>query len=74
MDDAACPPFYAKSTGISGRIVRWQDIEYHPPCLYLLHSRVAPVGVLPGPDGSDPPGSTSRWCTRITPSTEQHQL
>ncbi len=55
MDDAACPPFYAKSTGIDGRITRWQDIEYHPPCLYLLHSRIAPAGVLPGPS----PRSTS---------------
>ena len=43
-----------ESTGISGRIVRWQDIEYRPPCLYLLHSRVAPAGVLPRPDGTDP--------------------
>ena len=41
MDDAECPPFYARSTGIQGRITRWQDIEYHPPCLYLLHSRIA---------------------------------
>ena len=29
MDDAECPPFYAGSTGIEGRITRWQDIEYH---------------------------------------------
>jgi vanillate O-demethylase monooxygenase subunit len=36
MDDAECPPFYARSTGIEGRITRWQDIEYHAPCLYLL--------------------------------------
>ena len=28
MLDAACPPFYAKSTGIEGRITRLQDIEY----------------------------------------------
>ena len=28
MDDAECPPFYAKSTGIQGRITRWQDIEF----------------------------------------------
>ena len=28
MADAACPPFYAESTGITGRIDRWQDIEY----------------------------------------------
>ena len=65
MDDAECPPFYAKSTGIEGRITRWQDIEYHPPCLYLLHSRIAPVGVLP-PAGRDrrPAPSTSRSSTR----------
>lgn len=47
MDDAECPPFYYKSTGIEGRITRWQDVEYHAPCLYLLHSRIAPVGILP---------------------------
>ncbi|MGA4543591.1 Rieske 2Fe-2S domain-containing protein [Uniformispora flossi] len=44
MDDAACPPFYARSTGIDGRISRRQDIEYFAPCLYLLHSRISPVG------------------------------
>jgi vanillate O-demethylase monooxygenase subunit len=44
MPDAACPPFYSESTGLTGRITRWQDIEYHPPCLYLLHSLVAPAG------------------------------
>ncbi|MEV4233693.1 aromatic ring-hydroxylating dioxygenase subunit alpha [Nocardia sp. NPDC049737] len=50
MDDAECPPFYANSTGIAGRITRWQDIEFQPPCLYRLHSRVAPQGNYP-PDG-----------------------
>ncbi|GII58698.1 vanillate monooxygenase [Planotetraspora thailandica] len=70
MDDAACPPFYANSTGITGRIVRWQDIEYHPPCLYLLHSRVAPVGVLPNADGSDPGGFHVEVVYAITPETE----
>ena len=44
MMDAACPPFYARSTGIEGRITRLQDIEYFAPCLYLLHSRITPVG------------------------------
>ena len=70
MDDAACPPFYDKSTGITGRIVRWQDIEYHPPCLYLLHSRVAPAGALPRPDGTDPDGFHVEVVYAITPSTE----
>lgn len=44
MADAECPPFYARSTGITGRIARLQDIEYFAPCLYLLHSRITPVG------------------------------
>jgi vanillate O-demethylase monooxygenase subunit len=72
MDDAACPPFYARSTGITGRIARWQDIEYHTPCLYLLHSRIAPVGA-PGPnaDGSDPDAFHVEVVYGITPSTEK---
>jgi vanillate O-demethylase monooxygenase subunit len=68
MDDAECPPFYARSTGIEGRITRWQDIEYHAPCLYLLHSRIAPVGVLPEPDGSDPNAFHTEITYAITPS------
>jgi vanillate O-demethylase monooxygenase subunit len=70
MDDAECPPFYARSTGIEGRITRWQDIEYHAPCLYLLHSRVAPVGVLPEADGSDPNGFHTEITYAITPSAD----
>ena len=63
------PPVLCRSTGITGRIVRWQDIEYHPPCLYLLHSRVAPAGVLPRPDGTDPDGFHVEVVYAITPST-----
>ena len=70
MDDAQCPPFYATSTGIEGRITRWQDIEYHPPCLYLLHSRVAPVGVLPPAEGPDDKAFHVEVVYAITPSTE----
>jgi vanillate O-demethylase monooxygenase subunit len=70
MADAACPPFYAKSTGITGRITRWQDIEYQPPCLYVLHSRIAPTGVLPAADGSDPHGFHVEVVYAITPETE----
>jgi phenylpropionate dioxygenase-like ring-hydroxylating dioxygenase large terminal subunit len=69
MADAACPPFYAKSTGIQGRITRWQDIEYTPPCLYKLHSRIAPVGVLPNADGTDPDACHVEVVYGITPST-----
>ncbi|PWI10858.1 Rieske (2Fe-2S) protein [Streptomyces sp. NWU339] len=72
MDDAECPPFYATSTGITGRITRWQDIEYHAPCLYLLHSRIAPVGAPgPNPDGSDPHAFHVEVVYAITPSTEK---
>jgi vanillate O-demethylase monooxygenase subunit len=72
MDDAQCPPFYAKSTGIEGRISRWQDIEYHAPCLYLLHSRIALAGAPgPNPDGSDPHAFHVEVVYGITPSTEK---
>ncbi|WP_051872241.1 aromatic ring-hydroxylating dioxygenase subunit alpha [Streptomyces sclerotialus] len=70
MDDAECPPFYADSTGLKGRVSRWQDIEYHAPCLYLLHSRIAPVGSVPGADGSDPDAFHTEVAYAITPSTE----
>jgi phenylpropionate dioxygenase-like ring-hydroxylating dioxygenase large terminal subunit len=72
MDDADCPPFYARSTGLDGRITRWQDIEYHPPCLYLLHSRVAPQGILPPVDGPDDQAFHVEVVYAITPSTEDH--
>lgn len=72
MDDVECPPFYARSTGIEGRITRRQDIEYHAPCLYVLHSRVAPVGTPgPHPDGSDPHAFHVEVVYGITPSTEK---
>jgi len=70
MDDAECPPFYAKSTGLQGRIARWQDIEYTPPCLYKLHSRIAPVGSAPSPDGTDPDAFHVEVVYAITPETE----
>lgn len=71
MDDAECPAFYANSTGIEGRIERWQDIEYTPPCLYQLHSRIAPVGAArPRPDGSDPEAFHVEVLYAITPATE----
>jgi len=71
MDDAECPPFYAKSTGIEGRITRWQDIEYHPPCLYLLHSRVAPVGTPDPVEGQPDDGAFHvEVAYAITPETE----
>ena len=70
MADVACPPFYSQSTGIVGTIDRWQDIEYFPPCLYLLHSRIAPTGVPVHADGTDPDACHAEIVYAITPSTE----
>jgi vanillate O-demethylase monooxygenase subunit len=70
MSDVECPPFYAESTGLTGRIDRRQDIEYHPPCLYLLHSRIAPTGAAPGPDGDDSAAFHVEVVYAITPETE----
>jgi vanillate O-demethylase monooxygenase subunit len=77
MDDAECPPFYANSTGITGRITRWQDIEYQPPCLYRLHSRVAPqghypdAGYVPGRDAATDPGAChTEIVYALTPETD----
>ena len=74
MADAECPPFYANSTGITGRISRWQDVEYHAPCLYLLHSRVAPVGSAPNEDGTDPGACHTEITYAITPETDHSVL
>ena len=74
MDDAECPPFYARSTGIEGRITRWQDIEYHAPCLYLLHSRIAPAGVLPEADGERPGRLPRRDHVRHHPVHRRHHV
>jgi vanillate O-demethylase monooxygenase subunit len=74
MAEAACPPFYSASTGLSGRITRWQDIEYFAPCLYVLHSRVAPVGSRPRPDGTDPEGFHTQVVYAIVPETEHSVL
>ncbi|WP_433235287.1 aromatic ring-hydroxylating dioxygenase subunit alpha [Actinomadura nitritigenes] len=70
MKDVECPPFYSESTGVEGRIDRWQDIEYHPPCFYLLHSRIAPTGVEPGPDGDDPHAFHVEVGYAIVPETD----
>jgi phenylpropionate dioxygenase-like ring-hydroxylating dioxygenase large terminal subunit len=69
MDGAECPPFYARSTGLSSPIDRWQDIEFHAPGIYLLHSRIAPAGRAPAPDGDDSHAAHAEILYGITPST-----
>lgn len=69
MDGAQCPEFYARSTGLTSPIDRWQDIEFHAPGFYVLHSRLAPAGVAPEADGSDPHGFHMKILYGLTPST-----
>jgi phenylpropionate dioxygenase-like ring-hydroxylating dioxygenase large terminal subunit len=66
MDGAECPPFYARSTGLSSPIDRWQDIEFFAPGIYVLHSRIAPAGAAPGPDDG---AAHAEILYGITPST-----
>jgi len=70
MVNVECPPFYANTTGLSGRIDRWQDIEYFPPSYYKLNSRVARVNEPPLPDGSDDHAFHMKIFYGLTPSTE----
>lgn len=67
MVSVACPPFYADSTGLTSPIDRWQDIEYHPVGCYILHSRIAPAGLAPEADGSDPGAAHVKVLYGITP-------
>lgn len=74
MSSVECPPFYAKSTGLQSPIDRWQDTEYHAPGYYLLHSRIAPAGLTPGPDGKDDGACHVKVLYAITPVDETHTL
>jgi phenylpropionate dioxygenase-like ring-hydroxylating dioxygenase large terminal subunit len=69
MSAVECPPFYSRTTGMQTPIDRWQDIEYHPVCCYILHVRVAPAGVEPATDGSDLQPAHLKVLYGITPST-----
>ncbi|MDA8296121.1 MAG: aromatic ring-hydroxylating dioxygenase subunit alpha [Actinomycetota bacterium] len=68
MDAVACPPFYAASTGLSGAVDRWQDIEYFAPGFYLLHARIARAGLAPG--GDDAGAFHMKILYGLTPSTD----
>jgi vanillate O-demethylase monooxygenase subunit len=74
MSSVECPPFYAKSTGLASPIDRWQDIEFHAPGYYLLHSRIAPAGLAPGPTGGDEGACHVKVLYAITPIDEAHTL
>lgn len=70
MNAVDCPPFYSRTTGLEGKVDRWQDIEYSPPGYYLLHARIAPVGEPPRPDGSDDHAFHMKIFYGLTPSRE----
>lgn len=74
MSAVECPPFYAKSTGLTTPIDRWQDIEYHAPGCYLLHVRVAPAGSQPAENGADPDAAHVEVMYAITPVDEHNTL
>jgi phenylpropionate dioxygenase-like ring-hydroxylating dioxygenase large terminal subunit len=38
------PPFYRRSMGLTGPVDRWQDGDFHPPGIVVLHIRLAPTG------------------------------
>jgi phenylpropionate dioxygenase-like ring-hydroxylating dioxygenase large terminal subunit len=74
MSAVECPPFYARSTGLSSPIDRWQDIEYFPPGYYLLHVRIAPSGHGPAADGGDPGAFHMKILYGLTPSDASSTL
>lgn len=74
MESVECPPFYSATAGLESPIDRWQDIEYQPVCTYVLHSRIAPAGVAPNADGSDPDAAHLKVLYGITPSTRGSTL
>jgi vanillate O-demethylase monooxygenase subunit len=74
MESVECPPFYEEATGLSTPIDRWQDIEYRPVGCYVLHSRVAPAGVAPRPDGTDPEAAHLKVLYGITPLDEHNTM
>jgi phenylpropionate dioxygenase-like ring-hydroxylating dioxygenase large terminal subunit len=64
MRGAECPPFYAKSTGIAGKIDRSQDIAFSVPSFYVLGVRIAPAG-------DTGPGFNAKIMYAITPETKR---
>ena len=70
MSGVECPAFYAKSTGLTTPIDRWQDVLFQPPAFWVNNARIAPVGVEPGPDGDDSGAAHVKIIHGLTPETE----
>jgi vanillate O-demethylase monooxygenase subunit len=58
------PPFYRRSMGLTGPVDRWQDGDFHPPGIFVLHIRLAPTGV------PEPEGYRMKVLYGLTPSVE----
>jgi vanillate O-demethylase monooxygenase subunit len=69
MEAVECPPFYARTTGLSSPIDRWQDFEFFAPSFYLLHVRIAPAGALVDADAADSRAAHVKVLYGLTPST-----
>ena len=67
---STCPPFYSRTTGLVGKVDRWQDIEYFAPGFYLLNARIAPVDEPPLADGSDDHAFHMKILYGLTPSSD----
>jgi vanillate O-demethylase monooxygenase subunit len=70
MNAVECPPFYSRTTGLVGKVDRWQDIDYTPPGYYLLNARLAAVEQPPLPDGTDEHAFHMKIFYGLTPSTD----
>jgi phenylpropionate dioxygenase-like ring-hydroxylating dioxygenase large terminal subunit len=58
------PPFYRRSMGLTGPVDRWQDGDFHPPGIFVLHIRLAPTGA------PEPEGYRMKVFYGLTPSVE----
>ncbi len=58
------PPFYRRSMGLTGPVDRWQDGDFHPPGIFVLHIRLAPTGA------PEPEGYRMKVLYGLTPSVE----
>lgn len=58
------PPFYRKSMGLTGPVDRWQDGDFLPPGIFVLHIRLAPTGT------EEPEGYHMKVFYGLTPAVE----
>jgi vanillate O-demethylase monooxygenase subunit len=62
MTGIEAPPFYVHSMGLTSPVDRWQDGDFHPPGIFILHIRLAPTGT------SEPEGFHMKVLYGLTPA------